>query len=52
MIVKQKRSIWYYGKTGWNRLIRIDYHGAKEIPTGTCHSILKASGIKYSKGGH
>ena len=22
------------------------YHGSKEIPTGTCHAILKAAGIK------
>ena len=45
-IVKQKGSIRYYGKPGWNRLIRVDYHGAKEAPSGTCHSILKAAGIK------
>ena len=51
-IVKQKGSIRYYGKTGWNRLIRVDYHGAKEVPTGTCHSILKAAGIKGFLGGN
>ena len=45
-IVKEKGSIRYYGKKGWPRLIRVDYHGAKEIPTGTCHSILKAAGLK------
>jgi predicted RNA binding protein YcfA (HicA-like mRNA interferase family) len=45
-IVKEKGSIRYYGKPGWDRLIRVDYHGAKEVPTGTCHSILKAAGIK------
>ena len=45
-IVKEKGSIRYYGKTGWYRLIRVDYHGAKEVPTGTCHAILKAAGIK------
>jgi len=45
-IVKEKGSIRYYGKPGWNKLIRIDYHGAKEVPTGTCHSVLKAAGIK------
>ncbi|HDZ90639.1 MAG: type II toxin-antitoxin system HicA family toxin [Deltaproteobacteria bacterium] len=45
-IVKHKGSIRHYGKEGWNRLIRIDYHGAKEVPTGTCRSILKAAGIK------
>ncbi|MEA3361624.1 MAG: type II toxin-antitoxin system HicA family toxin [Thermodesulfobacteriota bacterium] len=50
-IVKQKGSIRYYGKTGWNKLIRVDYHGVKEVPTSTYHSILKASGIKYPKGG-
>ena len=45
-IVKEKGSIRYYGKAGWDKLIRVDYHGAKEIPTGTCHAILKAAGIK------
>ena len=50
-ILKEKGSIRYYGKAGWDRLIRVDYHGAKEVPTGTCHSILKASGIKFLKGG-
>ena len=50
-IIKEKGSIRYYGKAGWDRLIRVDYHGAKEVPTGTCHSILKASGIKVLKGG-
>ncbi len=45
-IIKHKGSIKYYGKPGWHRLIRVDYHGAKEVPKGTCHSILKAAGIK------
>jgi predicted RNA binding protein YcfA (HicA-like mRNA interferase family) len=45
-IVKQKGSIRYYGKTGWDKLIRVDYHGTKEVPKGTCHAILKAAGIK------
>jgi predicted RNA binding protein YcfA (HicA-like mRNA interferase family) len=45
-IVKEKGSIRYYGKPGWNKLIRIDNHGAKEIPTGTCNAILKAAGLK------
>ncbi len=44
--VKQKGSIRYYKKADWNKLIRIDYHGSKEVPTGTCHAILKAAGIK------
>jgi predicted RNA binding protein YcfA (HicA-like mRNA interferase family) len=24
----------------------VDYHGSKEIPTGTCNAILKAAGLK------
>jgi predicted RNA binding protein YcfA (HicA-like mRNA interferase family) len=47
-IVKQKGSIRYYGKAGWDKLIRVDYHGSKEVPTGTCHHILKAARIKWS----
>jgi hypothetical protein len=43
---KEKGSIRYYGKPGWDKLIRVDYHGSKEVPTGTCHSIIKAAGIK------
>ena len=45
-IVKHKGSIRYYGKLGCDKLIRLDYHGAKEVPTGTCRSILKAAGIR------
>jgi predicted RNA binding protein YcfA (HicA-like mRNA interferase family) len=45
-IVKEKGSIRYYGKPGWDRLIRVDYHGTKEVPTGTCYAILKSAGIK------
>ncbi len=46
-LLRQKGSIRYYGKSGWPRLIRVDYHGAKEVPTGTCHAILKAAGIQH-----
>lgn len=45
-IIKEKGSIRYYGKHGWDKLIRVDYHGSKEVPTGTGHSIIKAAGIK------
>lgn len=45
-MVRQKGSIRYYAKTGVEKLIRVDYHGAKEVPTGTCHAILKAAGLK------
>jgi len=45
-IVKEKGSIRYYSKPGWDKLIRVDYHGSKEVPKGTCHAILKAASIK------
>ncbi len=46
VIVKEKGSVRYYGKDGWPSLVRVDYHGSKEVPTGTCNSILKAAGLK------
>jgi predicted RNA binding protein YcfA (HicA-like mRNA interferase family) len=45
-LVKEKGSVRYYGKPGHDRLIRVDFHGSKEVPTGTCRAILKAAGIK------
>jgi predicted RNA binding protein YcfA (HicA-like mRNA interferase family) len=45
-LLKEKGSIRYYSKPGHDSLVRVDYHGAKEVPTGTCHAILKAAGIK------
>lgn len=48
-VVKEKGSIRYYAKEGCPNLVRVDYHGSKEVPTGTCHAILKASGIKGKK---
>jgi len=49
-LIKEKGSIRYYGKEGLNKLIRVDYHGSREIPMGTCDAILKAAGLK-GKGG-
>lgn len=49
-VVKEKGSIRYYAKPGWERLVRLDYHGNKEVPTGTCGAILKAAGINTRKG--
>lgn len=46
-LLKEKGSIRYYSKPGVDRLVRIDYHGAKEVPTGTCHAILRAAGLKH-----
>jgi len=45
-LIREKGSIRYYGKPGWSRLIRLDYHGSKEVPSGTCDAILKAAGLK------
>lgn len=45
-IVREKGSVRYYGKPGWKNLVRVDYHGSKEVPTGTCHAILKAAGLE------
>jgi predicted RNA binding protein YcfA (HicA-like mRNA interferase family) len=45
-IIKGKGSIRYYSKPGWNNLIRVDYHGSKEVPKGTCQAILKDAGIR------
>jgi predicted RNA binding protein YcfA (HicA-like mRNA interferase family) len=45
-LLKEKGSIRYYFKPGMEHLIRVDYHGSKEVPTGTCAAILKAAGIK------
>jgi predicted RNA binding protein YcfA (HicA-like mRNA interferase family) len=45
-LIREKGSVRYYSKEDWDRPIRVDYHGAKEVPTGTCHAILKAAGIR------
>ena len=45
-LVRQKGSIRYYGKPGWPHLVRVDYHGPKEVPSGTLHAILKAAGVR------
>ena len=45
-IIKEKGSIRYYRKADSGKLIRIDFHGSKEVPTGTYKSILKSAQIK------
>ena len=45
-LLREKGSIRYYGKDNFDKLIRVDYHGSREVPTGTCHAILKSAGIK------
>ena len=48
-LLKEKGSIRYYSKPAHDRVIRVDYHGSKEVPTGTCHAILRAAGIKEKR---
>jgi predicted RNA binding protein YcfA (HicA-like mRNA interferase family) len=48
-LIKEKGSIRYYGKPAWDKLIRIDYHGSKEVPTGTCYAILKTAGLRKER---
>jgi predicted RNA binding protein YcfA (HicA-like mRNA interferase family) len=45
MLIREKGSIRYYAKEGFVRPIRVDYHGSREVPTGTCLAVLKAAGI-------
>ena len=45
-LVREKGSIRYYGRPGVDRLIRVDYHGSKEVPSGTCRAILKAASLE------
>jgi len=45
-LVREKGSVRYYRKPGLDKVIRVDYHGSKEIPTGTCQAILKAADLK------
>ena len=44
-LIREKGSIRYYGKEGWPQLVRVDFHGSRQVPTGTLHAILKAAGI-------
>ena len=34
-LLKEKGSIRYYRKPGHDKLIRVDFHGPKEVPTGS-----------------
>ena len=49
VLYKEKGAIRYYYKSGFPKAIRIDFHGSKEIPTGTCKAILKLAEIYKEK---
>ncbi len=44
-LVREKGAVRYYSKPDSGNTIRVDFHGSKEVPTGTCHAILRAAGI-------
>lgn len=35
----------FYGKAGFPGLIQVDFHGKKEVPSGTLAKILRDAGI-------
>ena len=43
---RQSGSKQFYGKVGFPGLIQVDFHGKKEVPTGTLNKILKDAKIK------
>ncbi len=45
-LLRHKGSARYYSKPGVDRLIRVDYHGSKEVPAGTCRAVLKSAYIR------
>ncbi|RLA59542.1 MAG: hypothetical protein DRQ89_13940 [Epsilonproteobacteria bacterium] len=44
--VRQSGSHKILRKAGIEQAIIFPYHKGKEIPTGTCHKILKQAGLK------
>lgn len=42
ILIKEKGSIRYYGKLGIERLVRIEYHGSKEVLTATPSRYLES----------
>lgn len=43
---RQNGSKRFYGKKGFAGLIQVDFHGKKEVPSGTLNKILKDAKIK------
>jgi predicted RNA binding protein YcfA (HicA-like mRNA interferase family) len=43
---RQNGSKRFYGKAGTPGLIQVDFHGKKEVPSGTLSKILKDAKIK------
>jgi predicted RNA binding protein YcfA (HicA-like mRNA interferase family) len=49
-LIRAKGSVRYYRKGEVDKVIRVDYHGSKEVPTGTCKAILRAAGLQGGEG--
>jgi len=45
-LLKENGSVRYYQKPGVDRLIRVDCHGSKAVPTGTFHAIARTAGVR------
>jgi len=43
---RQKGSKRFYGKAGFPGLIQVDFHGKKEVPSGTLNKIIKDAQIE------
>jgi predicted RNA binding protein YcfA (HicA-like mRNA interferase family) len=43
---RQKGSKRFYGKAGFPGLIQVDFHGKKEVPSGTLSKIIKDAKIR------
>ena len=43
-LLKEKGSIRYYSRPGIQNLIRVDYHGSKEVPKGELCGYSKSGG--------
>ncbi|RLD20245.1 MAG: hypothetical protein DRI69_06690 [Bacteroidetes bacterium] len=45
-LIRQSGSHRIYNHKEISGIVVIPFHGSKEVPTGTAHSILKKAGIK------
>ena len=45
-LIKEKGSIRHYAKPGHPHLIRVNFHGAKEVPDAHLPCDLESSGLK------
>lgn len=46
---REKGSVRYYTNPRTGKDVRVDFHGSKEVPSGTLHTILKQAGMKANR---